>query len=147
MIPPMNHSELLPIPPVDTATDPVHSPADLRERWRALMGPLGFGQRLLWIGFLGDDRRLMKTMTQMPIDAVPRPRLVGDLMSRLHFVVDGMLWEISIALLLTCPGRGGVSPADWQWAKALTDAAVEFEVPLLPIFRANDEAILQVEPA
>ena len=27
------------------------------------------------------------------------------------------------------------------------NAAVEFDVPLLPIFRANDEAILQVDPA
>ncbi|MGO9506786.1 MAG: hypothetical protein ACLPXZ_05390 [Mycobacterium sp.] len=143
----MSHSELLPIPPIDTATDPVHSPADLRERWRALMGPLGFGQRLLWIGFLGDDRRLMKTMTQMPIDAVPTPCICRDLMSKLQFVVDGMLWDINIALLLTGPGRGGISPADRQWATSLTDAAVEFEVPLLPIFRANDEAILHVDPA
>jgi hypothetical protein len=111
------------------------------------MGPLGFGQRLLWIGFLGDDRCLLKTMTQMPIDALPVPRLVSDLMSSLHFVVDGMFWDISIALLLTGPGRGGVTPADRQWAQSLTDAAVEFEVPLLPIFRANDEAILQVDPA
>jgi hypothetical protein len=143
----VNHSELLPIPPIDTATDPVHSAADLRHRWRALMGPLGFGQRLLWIAFLGDDRRLMKTMTQMPIDALPEPRLIRDLVSRLRVVVDGMLWEIEIALLLTGPGRGGVSPADRQWAKSLTDAAAEFEVPLLPIFRANDEAILHVDPA
>jgi hypothetical protein len=111
------------------------------------MGPLGFGQRLLWIAFLGDDRRLMKTMTQMPIDALPEPRLIRDLVSRLRVVVDGMLSEIEIALLLTGPGRGGVSPADRQWAKSLTDAAVEFEVPLLPIFRANDDAILQVNPA
>jgi hypothetical protein len=110
------------------------------------MGPLGFGQRLLWIGFLGDDRRLMKTMTQMPIDAVPTPCICQDLMSKLRFVVDGMLWDISIALLLTGPGRGEVSPGDRQWAKSLMDAALEFEVPLLPIFRANDETILPVDP-
>jgi hypothetical protein len=111
------------------------------------MGPLGFGQRLLWIGFLGDDRRLMKTMTQMPIGALPEPHLVKDLVSKLKFVVDGMLWDIKIALLLTGPGRGGISPADRQWAKSLADAGVEFEVPLLPIFRANDDAILHVDPA
>ena len=45
---PMSHFELLPIPPMDTATNPVYSAADLRKRWRALMGPLGFGERLLW---------------------------------------------------------------------------------------------------
>ena len=31
------------IPPIDSATDPIHSPTDLGQRWRALMGPLGFG--------------------------------------------------------------------------------------------------------
>ena len=30
-----------------------YSAADLRQRWRALMGPLGFGERLLWFGFMG----------------------------------------------------------------------------------------------
>lgn len=50
---PMSHHELLPIPPVETATDPVYSAADLCQRWRALMGPLGFGERLLWFGFVG----------------------------------------------------------------------------------------------
>jgi hypothetical protein len=52
----MTHHELLPIPPIETATDPVHSAADLRQRWRALMGPLGFEERLLWFGLIGPNR-------------------------------------------------------------------------------------------
>ena len=52
----MSHCELLPIPPVETATDPAHSAADMRQRWRALMGPLGFGERLLRFAFMGPDR-------------------------------------------------------------------------------------------
>jgi len=50
----MNAHEVL--PHIETATDPVNSPADLRQRWRALMGPLGFGEQLLWFGFIGPDR-------------------------------------------------------------------------------------------
>jgi len=51
----MSHHDLLPIPPIETASDPVYSAADLRQRWRALMGPLGFEERLLWFGLIGPD--------------------------------------------------------------------------------------------
>ena len=67
----MSNCDLLPIPPIGTATDPVHSPADMRQRWRALMGPLGFGEKLLWVGFVGPDRRMVKAISQIPL--VPRP--------------------------------------------------------------------------
>jgi hypothetical protein len=145
MIPRVTHSELLPIPPIDSATDPVHSAADLRERWRALMGPLGFGERLLWLGFLGEDLRLLKTMTQMPMGKAPSRRFVDELMPALRHVVEGMLWDIRVALLLTGPGQGGASPADRRWASLLTGAATRCNVPLLPIFRANDESIFHID--
>jgi hypothetical protein len=35
----MNPTELLPIPPIESATDPVHSPADLRHRPGHAAGP------------------------------------------------------------------------------------------------------------
>src|SRR2546423_14705767 len=43
-------------PPMETATDPIHSAADMGQRWRALMGQLGFRERLVVIGFVGPDR-------------------------------------------------------------------------------------------
>jgi hypothetical protein len=52
----------------------------------------------------------------------------------------------TIALLLTRPGRGGISDADRQWSTLPTEAAARFHVPLEPIFRANDEALVEVEP-
>jgi hypothetical protein len=143
----MSHPEPLPIPPIDTANDPVYSASDLRQRWRALMGPLGFGEKLLWISFLGPDRRLMKTMSQVPIGPLAKSRILKSLMSALHTVLNDMPSESTVALLLTGPGRGAISPTDRQWARSLTEAAAQFDVPLLPIFRANDESILQVEPA
>jgi hypothetical protein len=61
-------------------------------------------------------------------------------------VLAGLEDGATVALLLTRPGRGPVSNLDRDWASLLTAAAVEYGVPLEPIFRANDEAVLEVEP-
>jgi hypothetical protein len=142
----MSHSELLPIPPMETATDPVHSASDLRQRWRALMGPLGFGERLLWLGFLGPDRCLIKQLNQLVIGPRPKARIVKNLMSALRTLLDDMAPGTTVAILLTGPGHGPVSPGDRVWSKMLTETAERFAVPLEPIFRANDDSLLQVEP-
>jgi hypothetical protein len=141
----MSHQDLLPIPPIETATDPVHSAADLRERWRALMGPLGFGEKLLWFGFIGPDRRLMKMLSQVPISPRPQGRIVRRLMSGLRTLLDDTASGTTLALLLTGPGRRPISSADRAWAKALTEAAERFDVPLEPIFRANDESLVHLD--
>jgi len=143
----MNDSELLPIPPMDTATDPVYSASDLRQRWRALMGPLGFGEKLLWFGFLGPDRRLMKALSQVAVGPRPQARILKNLMSALRTLLDGMAPGTTVALLLTGPGHGPVSPADRLWSKSLTEMAERFAVPVEPIFRANDKSLIQVDPA
>ncbi|MGH3674402.1 MAG: hypothetical protein ACRDU5_01435, partial [Mycobacterium sp.] len=52
----------------------------------------------------------------------------------------------SVALLLTRPGVGPISHLDRQWSTLLTQVAAAFGVPLQPIFRANDETLMQVEP-
>jgi hypothetical protein len=143
----MSDSEPVPVPPMNTATDPVYSAADLRQRWRALMGPLGFGERLLWFGFLGPDRRLTKTLSQVAVGPRPRARVLKNLMSALRTLLDDMASGTTVVLLLTGPGRGPICPADRVWSKSLTQAAERFAVPLEPIFRANDESLLQIEPA
>jgi hypothetical protein len=143
----MTHTELLPIPPIETATDPAHSPADLRQRWRALMGPLGFGQRLLWVGFVGRDRRLDKTMTQIPMPPFPRRDYVDDVLTRLHWILYEFEPGTTPALLITRPGTGGVSELDQQWVDLLTAVASERDVALEAVFRANDECLVQVSPA
>ena len=142
----MSHRELLPIPPLETATEPVQSTADLRQRWRALIGELGFGQRLLWVGFLSRDRRLYKTMTQIPMPPGPRRDYVDDVLVRLHWILYEFEPGTTPALLLTRPGGGGISQLDRQWVTLLTEVAAEREVQLEPIFRANDAALVQVEP-
>lgn len=142
----MNQDELLPIPPMESATEPVHSDADLCQRWRALMGPLGFGQRLLWVGFLGPNRRLVKTLSQVPIGKRPQRATLQNLMSSLRTVLEGMTPGTTLAMLLTGPGHGPVTAAERLWCKSLTEIADRFGIPIQPIFRANDESLVQVTP-
>jgi hypothetical protein len=141
----MSHRELLSIPPIESATDPIHSAADMRQRWRALMGPLGFGERLLRFSFIGPDRRMVKVLGDVPIKMTPEPDAIRNLMEALRELVDQVGAGSTVALLLTRPGVGPVSDADRRWSALLTHTAAEFGVPLEPIFRANDEALVQLE--
>ena len=140
----MSHHDLLPIPPIETASDPVRSAADLRQRWRALMGPLGFEERLLWFGLIGPDRCFTKQLSQVPVRPRPQGRILWNLMSALRTLLDDLEPGTTVAMLLTGPGRGPVSSADRVWSKTLTDMADRFAVPLEPIFRANDESLEQI---
>jgi hypothetical protein len=138
--------ELLPIPPIESAIDPIGSPADLRQRWRALMGELGFGERLLWFAFVGPDRRFVKALSQVPLGPRPWRPIVVSMMTALLEVLDGFRAGTTVALLLTRPGRGPISDADRQWAKLLVEVTAELGVPIEPIFRANDEEVILIEP-
>jgi len=146
----MTHNDLLPIPHTETATAPIHSVADLRQWWRALMGPLGFGERLLRFVFIGPDRRMIKVLGEFPVGAHADPATIRNLMSALseitHQAGEGEGEGATVALLLTRPGVGPITDGDRQWSTLLTRVAGEFNVPIEPIFRANDEALLLVEP-
>jgi len=135
---------LLPIPPIETATDPIHSPADMRERWRALMGPLGFGERLLWVGFVGPDRRMQKVLTQMPIGRWPNRSVVETLFSGLADLLTESAHTSSLAVLLTRPGFDHVSTEDRRWSEVLNDTAREIGLDLEPLFRANDGGLVRL---
>jgi hypothetical protein len=111
------------------------------------MGELGFGERLLWFGFLGPDRRLTKTLSQVPVGPRPQARILKNLMSALRTLLDDTASGSTVAFLLSGPGHGPISSADRIWSKSLTDMAERFDIPLEPVFRANDESLLQVDSA
>lgn len=140
----MSFHDVLPIPPIHTAADPAYSAEDLRQRWRALLGPLGFEERLLWFGLIGADRCFAQKLSRVAIRTRPRGRVVWNLMSALRTLLDDRDAGTTVALLLSGPGRGPVSSVDLVWSKSLTDMAERFAVPLEPIFRANDESIVQL---
>lgn len=136
----MTHSSAT--PPIETATDPIHCADDMLARWRALMGPLGFGERLLWVGFVGPDRRMTKVLSQVPVGTAPHRDLVEDLMVGLEVLLEDFEPGTSVALLLSRPGRDSASPEDHRWAVVLTKAAARIGIPLEPMFRANDTDIV-----
>lgn len=53
----------------------------------------------------------------------------------------------TVAFLFTRPGRDGVSATDRRWAAVISEQAAELGVPIEPIFRANDDALVEVPPA
>ena len=110
------------------------------------MGPLGFSERLLWIGFVGPDRRFVKALSQVPLGPRPRRPIVASTMTALLQVLDRFKDGTTVALLLTRPGRGPISDADRQWSTLLVDVAAEFGMPIEPVFRANDESLVQLDP-
>ncbi|MDT5340179.1 MAG: hypothetical protein QOD90_5684 [Mycobacterium sp.] len=142
----MTTQEFLPIPPTETTTDPIGSPADLEQRWRTLMGPLGFGERLLRFAFVGPDRCMLKVLSEVPVARTPEAGLVWNLMEALREIVAKFDVHTTVALLMTRPGVGAISEADRHWSTLLTDIADEVGVPIEPIFRANDENLVLVEP-
>lgn len=138
-------STFLPIPPLETATDPIHSPADLSQRWRALAGPWGFGERRLWLTFVGADRRMHKVLTQVPIGREPDRGVVLDVLAALSELLAGFEPGTTVAMLLTRPGRDRPGAADRRWAQVLTETARRAGVGIEPIFLANDRAVRQLQ--
>lgn len=122
---------------------PIHTPGDLYQNWQALLGPLGFSRRSLWLAFIDVDARMIPAMNQ--IDQIPER--VGVLECRpllemcSHVLADGNQ-NGSVALLLTRPGRDPMNDDDRSWGRGLVAAAVELGVAMHPVHFANDESLL-----
>ncbi|MGV0850118.1 hypothetical protein [Mycolicibacterium phlei] len=128
-------------PPIESATDPIRCTADLRERWRALMGPLGFGHRVLWVGFVGPDRRMIKAISRVPLPSAANAALADEVAAGCRNVLADFPEGTTVAFLVTRPGVGPITRLDRQWADLLTAAAREHRVGIEPIFRAHDESV------
>jgi hypothetical protein len=90
---------------------------------------------------------MIKVLSDLPIGVHAEAGTVGNLMSALNELVSRSGDGTTVALLLTRPGRGPISYADREWATLLTRMAADFDVPIEPIFRANDDALVLVAPA
>jgi hypothetical protein len=112
---------------------------DLCRRWRAVMGPLGFGQPLLWIAFLEPDGMMSPRLTQ--IEEIPRradAKTCGALLEMCRHIVGWNGAGGSVAMLLTRPGRNPMDDADRSWARYLTSAADHLGLSMWPVHFAND---------
>lgn len=127
-----------PIPHISTARDPIRSEYDLQQRWRALMGPLGFTESLLWFCIIGPDRCMTPHLTQIEdLPARPDEVLAGNLLGVLGPLLEDAVPGGSVAFLLSRPGRLPTN-GDRAWARALLLAALAARVPIEPIHLATD---------
>jgi hypothetical protein len=141
----MTDDEIPPLRPPDQMP-PIRSQADVWRHWRALMGPLGFSERLLWIQLVQPDGRMVPALQQIAeLPRLPDRRLLDNLMSilkRLHVEMGGG----SVAMLLSRPGPAGVTEQERTWARRLLDAAAAANVPMWPVHVANDHDLVAVTP-
>ena len=121
---------------------PLRSQADLHRHWRAMMGPLGFGGRRLWLLFLAPDDR--PTELLMQVDDVPGSPRAGEADSLLHVCAEVRREHGlgRVAVLLSRPGGRALLASDRRWGRALIDSARRLDVPLAPVHLANDEAVV-----
>ena len=118
---------------------PIRNPKDLCLHWRALMGPLGFGQPRLWIGLIRPDDMMSPQLIQ--IEEIPRSadaKMCEPLLEMCQYIVGRDGSGGSVAFLLTRPGRSPMNDADRSWARGLTSAAHELGVSMWPVHFAND---------
>ncbi|HET6561287.1 MAG TPA: hypothetical protein VFG72_05380 [Marmoricola sp.] len=134
-IPPLTHPDNMP---------PVRSQADLQRTWRALMGPLGFAGRSLWLlvlDGLGHPTPVILQVEEMP----PRPD--AEMGRSLVHVVSSVAEDAGqVVFLLSRPGRDGLTADDLAWALLLQDVARQAGMPVWPVHRANDHALVVIAP-
>jgi hypothetical protein len=138
------------IPPLVRPDDmpPIRTQLDLHTHWRALMGPLGFSKRTLWLMFVGPDGRVDVPLTQIDlVPAQPEQRLLDQLLGTCAQILEHDLPNgTTVAFLRSRPGAGPVVDEDVAWATGLRDAARKAGVPCRPVHVANDEQVAVVAP-
>lgn len=131
-----------PLHPIDQ-TPPIRTPADMHRQWCALMGELGFSERLLWFTFIGPDGEIHKMLQQIAqIPLRPEARLLDNLV----YVCTETMAEARIdggsaAFLLSRPGSAQFTASDRAWATGLVAAARRGNLLLQPVHLATDEEI------
>ena len=126
---------------------PVRTDADLRQRWRALMGELGFAGHSLWMNLVDRGGRMTPMLMQVEaLDEHPEVRMLDNLMGICAELVADVEPGGRPAFLLTRPGSAALNEWDRRWARGLVESAGRCGLPLWPVHRANDEVLLVVAP-
>lgn len=120
----------------------IRSQADLERTWRALIEPLGFSRRSLWVMLIASDDRPLPRLVEISDlppgpDAGDAPRFESFL-ARLR--ADGYPAE-RVAFLLARPGRDRARDDDRYWAETLYDVSRSAGVPCETVHLATDDEI------
>jgi len=121
-------------PPHESPT--IDTVYELTQRWRALMGSLGFSHHRLWLLLLDPDGRVVPHVVQ--IDDIPPGAEAADCVPLLEMAGHIVPEAGSLAILLSRAGSNPITTDDRSWARGLTEAADGQGIRLWPVHFAND---------
>lgn len=126
----------------------VLTPADLERTWRALVGDLPFGDRTLWLLFIGPGGGPLGPLLQVgDLPDGPYDLDADGFVSLCREILDGPGHAGSVAMLITRPGSDAWHVGDRAWARFLASAARRIGGQLWPVHRANDRELVVVTAA
>ncbi len=125
----------------------IRSQADLQRMWELLMQPLGFRSTSLWVTFVGSDQRPTRLLVEITeSESLPSLPEVANLFDVLQQIIDEDPDDLTVAFLITHPGRDGTTEFDRQLSARLLAGAHDSGISLLPIHVADDVAVRAVTP-
>ncbi len=130
--------------PSDARAAIISTDADLHAFWTALMGPLGFGRRSLWLAVFDANGRPVPLL--QPVDDIPlEPRRFLPQWQHFCRTTLEMTAAASAAVLYTRPGSDPMNDRDRRWARAIR-ASADGSARLWPTHFANDEHLTVFAP-
>ena len=139
-------NDIPPLMPADQMP-PIHNERDLHERWRALMGELGFSGRTLWVAFVLPDAMMFPQIVQV-VDTPTYP-LEADLeglMNLCSHASETLDDDLKVAILLSRPGSAEVTDSDRAWANGIAACAARHAIRAYPMHLATDQAVRVLAP-
>ena len=125
----------------------IRSQGDLQRMWELLMQPLGFRTTSLWVTFIGSDDRPTRFLIEVSeSEHVPEPREVANLYDVLQQVIDQDPDDLTVAFLISRPGRDGTRAFDREMSARLVAGSRTAGVPIRPIHVADDVAVRAITP-
>ena len=125
----------------------IRSQSDLQRMWELVMQPLGFRSTSLWVTFIGSDDRPTRFLIEIAeTDHVPDAREVANLYDVLRQLIDEDSDDLTVAFLITRPGRDGINAFDRQLSHRLVTGSRAAGLPIHPIHVADDVAVRAVTP-
>jgi hypothetical protein len=125
----------------------IRSQSDVQRMWELLMQPLGFRATSLWVTFVGSDDRPTRFLIEISeSEHLPGPREVANLFDVLRQVIDEDPDELSVAFLITRPGRDGTRTFDRELSARLLAGSRTARIAIHPIHVADDVAVRAITP-
>ena len=135
----------------DTRTELDHlkisTQSDLHRLWELLMQPLGFRSTSVWATLIGTDDRPERFLIEIAeSELLPGAEQVRTLFEALRQIILEEGAGLSVAFLITRPGRDSISSFDRELTRLLAGGARAAGVDCHPVHVANDVAIRAVTP-